>query len=101
MLQAISSNHEKIRVLTDRVESVYIELKDVFMDAESLAEGVEHNPEQLTVISERVSLINKLLQKHQLVHPEQLIALTRAVESRVKQYSIFRRTACGITKRSR
>ena len=75
LLQVIAPNHEKIRVLADRVESAYIELKDVLMDAESIAEGVEHNPEQLAVISERVSNINKLLQKHQLVHPEQLIAL--------------------------
>ena len=75
LLQSIAPNHEKIRVLADRIESVYIELKDVLMDAESIAEGVEHNPEQLAVISERVSNINKLLQKHQLVHPEQLIAL--------------------------
>ena len=44
-------------------------------DAESLIEGIEHNPERLTIVSDRVSLINKLLQKHQLVHPEQLIAL--------------------------
>ena len=75
LLQSIAPNHEKIRVLADRVESTYIELKDILMDAESIAEGVEHNPEQLAVISERVSNINKLLQKHQLVHPEQLIAL--------------------------
>ena len=75
LLQSIAPNHEKIRVLADRVESTYIELKDMLMDAESIAEGVEHNPEQLAVISERVSNINKLLQKHQLVHPEQLIAL--------------------------
>ena len=75
LLQSIAPNHEKIRVLADRLESTYIELKDILMDAESIAEGVEHNPEQLAVISERVSNINKLLQKHQLVHPEQLIAL--------------------------
>lgn len=75
LLQAIAPNHEKIRVLSDRVESVYIELKDVLLDAESITEGVEHNPEQLAIVSERVSAINKLLQKHQLVHPEQLLAL--------------------------
>ena len=74
-LQSISSNHEKIQELAGRVDSTYIELKDVLADAESLIEGIEHNPERLTIVSDRVSLINKLLQKHQLVHPEQLIAL--------------------------
>lgn len=75
LLQTIAPNHEKIRVLSDRVESVYIELKDVLLDTELITEGVELNPEQLTIISQRVSIINKLLQKHQLVHPEQLLAL--------------------------
>ena len=99
MLQAIAPNHEKIRVLTDRVESVYIELKDVLMDAESLAEGVEHNPEQLTVISERVSNINKLLQKHQLVHPEQLIALQEQLSQELNSINSLREQLVELKKK--
>ena len=98
LLQAIAPNHEKIRVLTDRVESVYIELKDVLMDAESLAEGVEHNPEQLTVISERVSNINKLLQKHQLVHPEQLIALQEQLSQELNSINSLREQLVELKK---
>ena len=92
LLQSISSNHDLIRELSERVESTYIEIKDVLTDTESLVEGIEHNPERLSILSDRVSLINKLLQKHQLVHPEQLISLPETVKSGVKQYSIYRRT---------
>ncbi len=75
LLQSISSNHETIRELAERVESTYIELKDVLTDIESLVEAIEYNPERLSILSDRANLINKLLQKHQLIHPEQLIAL--------------------------
>ena len=75
LLKSISPNHGTILKLSQRVESTYIELKDLLADAESLVEEIEYKPERLSILSDRVSLINKLLQKHQLVHPEQLIAL--------------------------
>ena len=80
LLQSISSNHEQIRELVERVESTYIELKDVLTDADLVLEEIEYNPEHLSILSDRISLINKLLQKHQLVHPEQLIALQEQVK---------------------
>lgn len=84
LLQYISSNHDTIRELAERVESTYIELKDVLTDTESLIEGIEHNPERYSILSDRISLINKLLQKHQLVHPEQLISLKKQLNQDLK-----------------
>ena len=83
LLQSINSNHETILELSKRVDITCIELKDIFTEIESFTQDVEYNPERLSILSERYSILNNLLQKHQLVHPEQLIALQENLDQEI------------------
>lgn len=75
LLNSVAPHHDKIRALAERIESAYIDLKDVVVETESLSEGISHDPQRLHFLHERVSLLNRLLQKHKLVNTDQLLKL--------------------------
>ncbi len=69
--------------LADRLESAYIELKDISQEVADREESVEFNPARLDEVNERLNLIYTLQQKHRLDSVEQLIALTEEYASRL------------------
>ncbi len=62
--------------LAERLESTYIELKDVSQEISSQEEDVEFNPERLEEVNDRLNLIYTLQQKHRVTTVEELLALT-------------------------
>ena len=62
--------------LAERLESTYIELKDVSQEVSSQEEDVESNPERLEEVNDRLNLIYTLQQKHRVTTVEELLALT-------------------------
>lgn len=73
----------RIRALTDRLNSVRIELKDVADEAASLAGDLDDDPIAMERMSERLDLLNALLQKHRVRTVEELIALQDDLRQRV------------------
>ncbi len=61
--------------LAERLESTYIELKDVSQEVSSQEEDVEFNPERLEEVNDRLNLIYTLQQKHRVSTVEELLAL--------------------------
>lgn len=53
------------RDLHDRAQSAYIELKDIAAEAYRYADSMEHDPERLLALEERINRLNQLAQKHQ------------------------------------
>ena len=62
--------------LAERLESTYIELKDVSQEVSSQEEDVEFNPDRLEEVNDRLNLIYTLQQKHRVTTVEELLALT-------------------------
>ncbi|NMA74340.1 MAG: DNA repair protein RecN [Bacteroidales bacterium] len=61
--------------LSERLNSVYIELKDILREIRKEEEQVEFNPVELERIQNRLSLIYSLQQKHNVQTVEELIKL--------------------------
>lgn len=61
--------------LHGRLESTYLELKDIAAEVSHNAENIEFQPDRLQVVSERLDLIYTLQQKHQVATVEELLAL--------------------------
>ncbi len=61
--------------LSERLNSVYIELKDILREIRKEEEQVEFNPVELERIQNRLSLIYSLQQKHNVQTIEELIKL--------------------------
>lgn len=61
--------------LAERLESTYIELKDISQELSDKEEEVEFNPARLEEVNERLNLIYTLQQKHRVSTADELLAL--------------------------
>lgn len=62
--------------LAERMESTYIELKDIAQEISDQGESVEFNPSRLEEVNDRLNLIYSLEQKHRVQTVEELIVLS-------------------------
>ena len=62
--------------LAERMESAYIELKDISQEVSGKEDEIEFNPERLDEVNERLNLIYTLQQKHRVSTVGELLALT-------------------------
>lgn len=81
----IASYAPEYQTWTDRLESLYIELKDIAGDINHGAERIEANPAQLEANRERLDTLYSLLQKHKVQTVEELIALRNQLEEKLLQ----------------
>ncbi len=69
--------------LAERVESLYIELKDIAQEISMQGEAVEFSPGRLEEVNERLNTIYSLQQKHRVQTLQELIALTQSYRERL------------------
>lgn len=62
--------------LAERLESSYIELKDISQEISGKEEEIEFNPVRLEEVNDRLNLIYTLQQKHRVSTVSELLALT-------------------------
>lgn len=74
-LSKISETSPNIESLSQRVEEVYLELKDISYNIENELEKIEVNPEILAQAISQLNKINSLLLKHQVSDIEELIEI--------------------------
>lgn len=75
--------------LVERIESTYIELKDIAQEISSRMEEVEFNPVRLEEVNERLNLIYSLQQKHHVATIKELIELKDAFFARLSEITSF------------
>jgi len=76
----ISTRH---RNLKDRLESCYIELKDVILELEAEENTVDLDPEKVIQIQTRLDFIYRLQKKHQVNKVQDLIDIRNELEQKV------------------
>lgn len=82
-LQGISSVFAPADVLLQRLESSYIELKDIAQEASQQEEEVEYNPNRMEEVNERLNLIYTLEKKHHVEGVAQLLKLQQLYEEKI------------------
>ena len=75
-LQSISRVYSPAQEWIERLNSCYIELKDLAHEISNAGEEVEFNPTRLEFVNERLNLIYSLQQKHRVSSVEELIHIT-------------------------
>ena len=73
----------------NRLDSCYIELKDLSHDIAGAQEEIEFNPNRLDFVNERLNLIYSLQQKHRMQTIEELIALTNDYREQLNAITSF------------
>lgn len=74
-LQNLQDMYALAEEMANRLQSCYIEVKDLAKEIASEAEQIEYNPERLGYVNERLNTIYSLQQKHHVDTLEELIEL--------------------------
>ena len=82
-LQGISRVYAPAQEWIERLNSCYIELKDVAHEIANASEEVEFNPTRLDYVNERLNLIYTLQQKHRVSTVEELIDIAEDYRSKL------------------
>ncbi len=83
-LQKVARFFSPSRELASRMESVYIELKDLAAEVERQAGKTELDPGRLEQLRERTDTLFGLMQKHRVRDLEELIALRNQLNQRIE-----------------
>ena len=87
-LQQSEKYLSSIQGLTERLNSCYIELKDINDEIYQLEDSTFVNSERMDIIQDRLSILYKLQQKHQVDTIEGLIELRNSLDEKINAVSI-------------
>ena len=82
-LGSLAGNYAKASEWAERMESTYIELKDIADEVESAAESISFDPQRLAEVEERLNLIYTLQQKHHVADTTELLAIEAGLRTRL------------------
>lgn len=71
--------------LTGRMESAYIELKDLSAEIHDQADHTEIEPGRFAQLQERIDLLFSLMQKHRVKAPDELIGIRDRLEKQIEE----------------
>jgi DNA repair protein RecN (Recombination protein N) len=83
----IKSIFHKISTLQERLESSFIELKDITSEAENLSESIDLDPLRLQEVNSRLDTLYSLCQKHRVSNSDELISLRDDIKQKVSTIS--------------
>jgi len=86
-LQGIAKFSTHFAELFERINSAYIELKELSGDLERAEEDVVYNPERLQEVNTQLDKLNRLLKKHNVATETELLAVKDQIEARLQQFS--------------
>lgn len=87
--QSLSKIYSRSEEIQQRIDSAYIDLKDLSPEIERLAEDIEFNPERLSFIQDRLDQIYTLQQKHRVTTVEELISLFKELETKIESLDSY------------
>lgn len=88
-LNSIRRYYAPAEELLERMQSTRIELDDLRQTIDTARDAIEYNPDRLTEITERIDLINGLMQRHSVSDADALITITEEIGLRLEQMLSF------------
>lgn len=83
--EKIQNYIHSIPELVNRLESLFLELKDIIDETESISDGIEYDPERIEKVTARLNLIYGLQQKHHVKTVTELVNLKISLEEKILQ----------------
>lgn len=84
-LQGLTPFHPEIPVLSERLQSVFIELQDITGELELLNEKIQMDAGRMDQVSQRIALGQRLLKKHGVKNTLDLMEIRTGLELKVSQ----------------
>jgi len=82
-LQSISAYSNSYGDILSRVQSVIIELEDIYTESENLLANVSSDPERINQLSDQLNTLNTLFKKHQVQNVDELKQLRDELATKV------------------
>jgi len=86
--QSLQKIYSASEPMTERIETAYLDLKDLAEDIHSRQENLDFNPERLQEINDRLNILYSLQQKHRLDSTEALIDLRTGLEKQIQEIDL-------------
>lgn len=83
-LDGIKEVYSPIEEVAQRIESCYIELKDIENEIQNKTENIEFDPQQLAKLQERIDLINTLEHKFHVESVTELLTQQRLIKKQLE-----------------
>ena len=83
-LDGIKEVYSPIEEVAQRIESCYIELKDIENDIQNKTENIEFDPQQLAKLQERIDLINALEHKFHVESVTELLTQQKLIKKQLE-----------------
>ena len=91
-LQSLSKYSKNYSLLSDRIQSLYIELKELSADIEDAANEVVFDSDKLSQVNIKMDKLNRLLKKHQVNTEEDLLKIKSDIENKLNQFNSIEKT---------
>ncbi len=75
----------KLESINERISGCLIELKELTSELRNLSEHIQHDPDRIMFITQRLDLIYNLMQKHKVKEIEELIKLREQYASGISE----------------
>jgi len=75
--------------LSERIESVYIEVKDIAQEIETLNNQVNYDPDRLTQVNERLNHLYNLEKKHRVSTLPELITVRDHLKKKIEEINAY------------
>ena len=85
-LQSIAPYHPKLSGLVNRLESSYVEIKDINGELESLLDAISVDERKIEHLNERLAIAQKIAKKHGLTDLDQLIETRATLQTVIDQF---------------
>jgi DNA repair protein RecN (Recombination protein N) len=86
-LSQIRRFDEEVGRFYERLVSTQIEFRELSRDIESRYEQIDYDPERLKIVQERLDMLNRLLNKHQVANIGELIKFRGELSSRLESFA--------------
>jgi DNA repair protein RecN (Recombination protein N) len=87
ILSSFAKFKPEIAELHNRVNTSFLELKDIANELEALEQDIVHDPKRIEILSEKIDSIYRLEQKHQVKTIEELIVIKDELSSKLLDFN--------------
>lgn len=85
-LQSISKYGKNYEQFSERIQSAYVELKELTADIENSGSDVNFDPEKLEFVNSQLDKLNRLFKKHNVLDEVQLLRIKSEIEEKLLQF---------------
>ena len=82
-LHAMEQYHAAVPELVKRLQSSQIELQDIADELEQITDSVQHSPERIQQVNDKIALGYKLLKKHGVTSTNELISIKENLQQKL------------------